>query len=44
MRALEIRSAGDADTVRFAWSRGGTGTLTIHRAAEAITGLPIRFD
>ena len=44
MRVLEVRSAGGTDIVRFEWTRGGTGTLTLHRDADQITGLAIRFD
>ena len=44
MRALDVRSEGPADIVRFEWTRGGTGTLTLHRDADQITGLAIRFD
>jgi steroid Delta-isomerase len=44
MRALDVRSAGTADIVRFEWTRGGTGTLTLHRESGQITSLLIRFD
>jgi steroid delta-isomerase len=44
MRSLEVRSDGPADIVYFEWTRGGTGTLTIHRDADQITRLSIRFD
>jgi hypothetical protein len=44
MRALEVSSDGQADIIHFEWSRGGTGTLTIHRDAYQITSLLIRFD
>jgi len=44
---MEIRSVdtdGPTDVVAFAWSRGGTGTVTITRAAGLITVLAIAFD
>ena len=42
VRRVEID--GDAEIVGFAWSRGGTGTLTIRRGAGGITGLAVVFD
>ncbi|MFI5890303.1 nuclear transport factor 2 family protein [Actinoplanes sp. NPDC051513] len=42
IRDVEIDS--DAEIVRFAWSKGGTGTLTIRRGAGGITKLAVRFD
>jgi len=44
MRVLEVHSDDQADIVHFEWTRGGTGTLTIHRDAGHITSLLIRFD
>ncbi|WP_306209699.1 nuclear transport factor 2 family protein [Actinoplanes sp. RD1] len=35
--------SGDDDTVVFAWSRGGTGTLTVQWEAGLIRRLDIRF-
>ena len=42
IRALE--TDGDAEVVRFAWSRGGIGTLLIRRGPGGITELTVRFD
>ncbi|WP_213012230.1 nuclear transport factor 2 family protein [Paractinoplanes toevensis] len=44
MRVVEVRPGTDGETVAFAWSRGGTGTLDIRRRAGQIIGLHIRFD
>jgi ketosteroid isomerase-like protein len=44
LRVREIYTAGDAETVAFEWSRGGTGVLEIQRAAGGIVRLLIRFD
>lgn len=40
MRVVSVRG----EVVAFEWSRGGTGTLTIQRDADRITGLTIKFD
>jgi len=42
IRSVEID--GGVEVVRFAWSRGGTGTLTIRRGAGGITELAVAFD
>lgn len=44
MRVLSVRGDATTEVVAFAWSRGGTGTLTIRRDAGQITGLTVRFD
>ncbi|MFC6022588.1 nuclear transport factor 2 family protein [Plantactinospora solaniradicis] len=44
MRILAVRTDAEAEVVSFEWSRGGTGTLTIHRNADQITSLAIEFD
>ncbi|WP_433361841.1 nuclear transport factor 2 family protein [Actinoplanes sp. CA-142083] len=44
---MEIRSLdldGDTEIVHFAWSKGGTGTLTIGRGPGGITRLAVTFD
>jgi steroid Delta-isomerase len=40
---MRVRSV-DAGLVAFEWSRGGTGTMEIHRDGGPITRLLIRFD
>jgi steroid delta-isomerase len=44
MSIVQVGTAGDAELVAFRWSRGGTGTMEIQRAAGQITSLLIRFD
>jgi steroid Delta-isomerase len=45
MRIRSVSRRGPADVVAFEWSRGGTGTMEIHRANGLITPPPIvRFD
>jgi hypothetical protein len=44
MAIRDIETAGDAEVVRFAWTHGGTGTLTIRRGAGGITELAVTFD
>jgi steroid delta-isomerase len=44
MEILSVRPDGDADVVRFRWSRGGTGTITIHRRDGLIRSLAVAFD
>lgn len=43
---LEVRavsSAGPADTVSFAWSAGGTGTMTMTWDGDLVAALEVRF-
>jgi hypothetical protein len=44
MRVLAIEAGGKVDMISFEWSRGGTGTLIMHRDAGQITRLSIQFD
>jgi steroid Delta-isomerase len=44
MQITSVHSAGDTDKVAFRWSRGGTGTMTIRRRGDLITGLAVAFD
>jgi len=44
MEITSVHSAGAVDTVAFRWTRGGTGTMTIHRRDNLITNLGIAFD
>jgi steroid delta-isomerase len=41
---LSVRTEGATDVLRFAWSRGGTGSITIHRTDELISELSVHFD
>jgi len=46
---MEVRSVAESadggDVVRFRWSSGGTGSMTIHRRANGlITSLAVVFD
>jgi hypothetical protein len=40
---IRIRSVA-GDRVDFAWSSGGTGSMTLHRRDELITELAVVFD
>ncbi|MEU4423756.1 nuclear transport factor 2 family protein [Actinoplanes sp. NPDC024001] len=44
IQIIDIRSDGDTDLVTFEWSRGGTGTLTLHHRAAQVDRLTVRFD
>ncbi len=44
MRILSVRTDGSLDVVTFAWTRGGTGTIRIHRRDGLITELAVAFD
>jgi hypothetical protein len=44
MDILSVRADADADVVRFQWSQGGTGTMTIHRRDGLISSLAVVFD
>jgi steroid delta-isomerase len=39
-----VRTEGATDVLRFAWSRGGTGRITIHRTDGLISELAVHFD
>lgn len=44
---MDIASAtsdGQTDRVRFRWSRGGTGTMTLHWHGELVESLEVEFD
>ena len=44
MRILSVRTDGSLGVVTFAWTRGGTGTIRIHRRDGLITELAVAFD
>ncbi|MFE9957328.1 nuclear transport factor 2 family protein [Micromonospora sp. NPDC005299] len=44
IRVSGLRSDGDRDVVTFAWSRGGTGTLTLHYSGGQVAELIVQFD
>jgi hypothetical protein len=45
MRAVGTRLDGDTEVTDFAWSSGGTGTMTIRRDEDGlITLLAVAFD
>lgn len=39
-----VRSDGSRDVITFAWSRGGTGTLTLLRRDGLVAEMTIAFD
>jgi steroid Delta-isomerase len=41
---LSVRTESATDVVTFAWSRGGTGSFTIHRTDGLISELSVIFD
>ncbi|WP_262284044.1 nuclear transport factor 2 family protein [Micromonospora sp. MA102] len=44
IRVNGIRSDGDRDVITFAWSRGGTGTLTLGYSGGRVAELIVQFD
>jgi steroid delta-isomerase len=44
MRMVAASRDGGADIVTFAWSRGGTGTMTLHYRDDLISALTVTFD
>jgi hypothetical protein len=44
MRILDIGSAGQTDTVRFAWASGATGTMLLTWRGQLVAELAITFD
>jgi steroid Delta-isomerase len=44
METLSVRETDGVDHLRFRWSSGATGTVTIHRRNALITHLAIAFD
>jgi steroid Delta-isomerase len=44
MSIIEVRTEAGTDVVRFRWSRGGTGTMTIRWRDALIEDLVIAFD
>jgi steroid Delta-isomerase len=44
MRALDVDTDGTADTVRFAWTRGGTGTMRLTWEGDLVASLVVAFD
>ena len=44
MSILDISSAGQTDTVRFAWASGATGTMLLTWRDQLISQLVISFD
>ena len=44
MAIHKIETEGGAEIVRFGWSRGGAGTLTIRRGPGGITELAVSFE
>jgi steroid delta-isomerase len=44
MAVRTVETSSDTEIVRFAWTAGGAGTLTIRRGAAGITELAVRFD
>jgi steroid delta-isomerase len=44
LEICSVQSGPDAELVRFRWSRGGTGTMTIRRRGGLIASLTVTFD
>ena len=44
MRATSVASDGDTDVVRFAWTGGGTGTMTLRWRGDVVAALEVAFD
>jgi steroid delta-isomerase len=44
MRLLGISSAGQIDTIRFAWASGATGTMELTWHGQLVAELAITFD
>ena len=44
MEATSVSSVGSTDVVRFRWSRGGTGTMTMEWAGDLLAKLEVAFD
>lgn len=44
MRVLGITSAGQTDTVRFAWAGGATGTMLLTWQDQLVSELTVTFD
>jgi steroid delta-isomerase len=44
MRLVDTTSGGGGDIVSFAWSRGGTGTMTLHYRDGLVSVLTVAFD
>jgi steroid Delta-isomerase len=44
MKILDISSAGQTDTVRFAWASGATGTMELTWQDQLLAELTITFD
>ena len=43
MEAMAVTSDGPTDVVRFLWSKGGTGTMTVRWDGDLIAGLDVAF-
>jgi steroid Delta-isomerase len=44
LTVLAVSSGGDTDEVRFAWDRGGTGTMIVRWEDGLVADLTVRFD
>lgn len=44
MEVTGVETAGQVDTVRFRWSRGGTGTMVITWRGAEVADLTVSFD
>lgn len=43
LTVVEVATNGDVDVVRFQWSQGGTGTLTVRWQAGRVADLTVAF-
>jgi steroid delta-isomerase len=44
MRVIDATEHEDSDSIRFAWTRGGTGTMTIRWVGDLVGDLLVTFD
>jgi len=44
MAPTSVQTNGATDIVRFVWSRGGAGTMTLRWRGEQLTELTVAFD
>jgi steroid delta-isomerase len=44
LMVCDVSSAGPVDTVRFRWSGGGTGVMSIAWQGGLVSGLEVAFD
>ena len=44
MRVIDATEEGGSDSIRFAWTRGGSGTMTIRWVGDLVADLRVAFD